>query len=359
MEIVSTTSSYISSISAAYKKAYNNTGKVGSKLSISSKESMTNDPLAYYKQLCSKYPNISFRLDDYFNGTNAKGYNLGYNNSMNQVGENFGEMGQCSIEIDISVIEKMMQDPKYEQQANGWIQAFEQNYAGHAADVASSGCSNFCFTIHDFGDGIQTGRTCGYTPFSTEEEVRKMWADEEYQKSVSQVFDKQKADLIEIYLKMTESCILKKDEIAPSEQIKEEHRVTYHHYTQPDVVIQGYKVGEENGIPRYRYITTQHGKTISDVTINPETVDPRNATTEEMLALNVYLLEKGVIDEDMQILGSFSEYSGNGRKVNFYEASSEYMQMQYDVGNLSSYMIYRKSLDALAEIINKIDSYKE
>ena len=51
MEIVSTTSSYISSISAAYKKAYNNTGKVGSKLSISSKESMTNDPLAYYKQL--------------------------------------------------------------------------------------------------------------------------------------------------------------------------------------------------------------------------------------------------------------------------------------------------------------------
>ena len=225
MEIVSTTSSYISSISAAYKKAYNNTGKVGSQLSISSKESMTNDPLAYYKQLCSKYPNISFRLDDYFNGTNAKGYNLGYNNSMNQVGENFGEMGQCSIEIDISVIEKMMQDPKYEQQANGWIQAFEQNYAGHAADVASSGCSNFCFTIHDFGDGIQTGRTCGYTPFSTEEEVRKMWADEEYQKSVSQVFDKQKADLIEIYLKMTESCILKKDELAPSEQSKEEQRI--------------------------------------------------------------------------------------------------------------------------------------
>lgn len=173
MEIVSTTSSYISSISAAYKKAYNNTGKVGSELSISSKESMPNDPLAYYKQLCSKYPNISFRLTDYVNGTNASGYNLGYNNSMNQVGENFGAMGQCSIEIDISVVEKMMKDTKYAEHANGWIQAFEQNYNGHAVDVASAGYSNFCFTLHDFGNGIETGRTDAHNAFSTEAEVKK------------------------------------------------------------------------------------------------------------------------------------------------------------------------------------------
>lgn len=209
MEIVSTTSSYISNISATYKKTYNNTGKVDTQLNISSNESMTKDPLAYYKQLCSKYPNISFRLDDYFNGTNAKGYNLGYKNSMNQVGENFGEMGQCSIEIDISVIEKMMQDPKYEQQANGWIQAFEQNYAGHAADVASSGCSNFCFTIHDFGDGIQTGRTCGFGPFSTEEEVREMWADEEYKNKATNYVEQKKSALTDAYLKMLEESRLK------------------------------------------------------------------------------------------------------------------------------------------------------
>ena len=136
-------------------------------------------------------------------------------------------------------------------------------------------------------------------------------------------------------------------------------RVSYMHFIQPDIVIEGYKIGEENGIPQYRYITTQYGKIISDGTINPETIDPRNATTEEILALNAYLLEKGTINEDLNFSAIFIDEPGVGQKFNFFEASQKYMQMQYDVGNLSAYYKYLKSLDALAEIINKIDSYKE
>ena len=136
-------------------------------------------------------------------------------------------------------------------------------------------------------------------------------------------------------------------------------RVSYMHFIQPDIVIEGYKIGEENGIPQYRYITTQYGKIISDGTINPETIDPRNATTEEILALNAYMLEKGTINEDLNFSAIFIDEPGVGQKFNFFEASQKYMQMQYDVGNLSAYYKYLKSLDALAEIINKIDSYKE
>ena len=178
MEIGCSISSYISSIGAAYKQANSKKSAIDSKTDISSEKSMTNDPLTFYKELCGNYPDISFRLEDYATGSNVSGYFLGYNNSMNQVGENFGEMGQCSIQIDVSVIKKMMQDQQYAENVHGWIQAFEQNYGSHATDVSSHGNSNFCFTIDDFGEGIQTGRLCANSSFSTEEEVKRMWADE-------------------------------------------------------------------------------------------------------------------------------------------------------------------------------------
>lgn len=72
------------------------------------------------------------------------------------------------------------------------------------------------------GDRLDVGATYSHCRFSTEEEVRKMWADEEYQKTVGQIFEKQKADLMDIYLKMTENCILKMNELASSEIFKEE-----------------------------------------------------------------------------------------------------------------------------------------
>lgn len=223
MEIGSSTSSYISNLSAAYKQTYSKTSKVDLQISVSSEESMTNDPITYYKQLCSKYPNISFRLADYDNGTNAKGYNLGYKNSMNQVGNNFGEMYQYSIEIDVSVIRKMMSDPLFESNTNNYFQTLiEQVYPQFQADAVRDGMSNMCMTLDMEGDRLDVGATYSHCHFSNEEEVRKMWADEEYQKTIGQIFEKQKADLMDIYLKMTENCILKMKERASSEIFKEE-----------------------------------------------------------------------------------------------------------------------------------------
>ena len=134
-------------------------------------------------------------------------------------------------------------------------------------------------------------------------------------------------------------------------------RVSYMHFIQPDIVIEGYKIGEENSIPQYRYITTQYGKIISDRTINPETIDPRNATTEEILALNAYLLEKGTISEDLNFSAIFIDEPDVGQKFNFIEASQKYMQMQYDFGNYPSYLKYKDMLDVLKQIaINFMNS---
>ena len=223
MEVGSSVSSYISSISTAYKQTYSKASKVDSQISISYEESKMNDPIAYYKQWCSEYPDISFRLTDYENGTNAKGYNLGYNNSMNQVGNNFGELYQYSVEIDISVIRKMMSDSTFESNTKNYFQSLiEQVYPQFQATAVSDGMSNMCMNIGLDGDRLDFGATYTHCHFSTEEEVRKMWADEEYQKTIGQIFDKQKADLIDIYLKMTENCVLKMKELASSEFLKEE-----------------------------------------------------------------------------------------------------------------------------------------
>lgn len=221
MEIGSSVSSYISSISATYKQTYSKASKVDSQISISYEESKMNDPIAYYKQWCSEYPDISFRLTDYENGTNAKGYNLGYNNSMNQVGNNFGELYQCSVEIDISVIRKMMNDPTFESNTKNYFQSLiEQVYPQFQATAVRDGMSNMCMSIGLDGDGLDIGATYTHCHFSTEEEVKRMWADEEYQKTVGQIFEKQKADLMDIYLKMTENCVLKMKELASSEIIE-------------------------------------------------------------------------------------------------------------------------------------------
>ena len=72
------------------------------------------------------------------------------------------------------------------------------------------------------GDKFQGSQGYFSSKYSTEEELRRMWDAEEYQTKMGQFFEKQKADLMDIYLKMTENCILKMKEPALSEIFKEE-----------------------------------------------------------------------------------------------------------------------------------------
>lgn len=105
-------------------------------------ESVPSDPLGYYRKLCEQFPNISFRLVDEETGAqNTDKICLGYNGSMNQIGENFSGVGHCSINLDISVIRKMQEDPEYEQGMISLIKRTEKMYPSIENDTRALGIS--------------------------------------------------------------------------------------------------------------------------------------------------------------------------------------------------------------------------
>lgn len=86
------------------------------------------DVVSYYDALCREFPEITFRLGG--SSDRAEGeYDTGYQGSSHQRGNGFSMPGQCSIEIDYKVIEKMMSDETYAAKVKGIIQNLESNYS--------------------------------------------------------------------------------------------------------------------------------------------------------------------------------------------------------------------------------------
>lgn len=79
------------------------------------RDSNQNDPVAVYQDLCAEFPDITFRMED----KTRPDSEIGYKNSLHQVGKNFGEPGQYSICIDVSVIRQMQQNPEYAEKVRG------------------------------------------------------------------------------------------------------------------------------------------------------------------------------------------------------------------------------------------------
>ncbi|MDE6905029.1 MAG: hypothetical protein K2P76_08895 [Lachnospiraceae bacterium] len=139
-------------------------------------ESVPSDPLSYYKKFCEQFPNISFRLED--EETSRKNPDkicLGYNGSMNQIGENFGGVGHCSINLDISVIRKMQEDPEYEQGMISLIKRTEKMYPSIENDTRSLGMMYTQVTFYDDNGRILHHITMSRQKPSTEEQIRRMW----------------------------------------------------------------------------------------------------------------------------------------------------------------------------------------
>lgn len=109
------------------------------------------DPiLEYYQNLCDKYPNITFRLSDNNNPKCVEGaVYLGYNDSFNQVGDNLGEHGQCSISIDAECIKNMMKNPQYELIMSAYIEEAEHNYASYETEAKTSGMKYIHVILED------------------------------------------------------------------------------------------------------------------------------------------------------------------------------------------------------------------
>lgn len=229
MSVGNVLSSYAVNTSMQYNNASGLISKTEAQYKITSQSSSSGDAvLDYYHNMCSNFPNISFRLSDKeeeLKHMNDRRPYFGYNDSLNQVGDNFSELGQVSIDIDVAVIRKMQNDPNFEEEVLNAIGNCEKNYGLYRQGAIRDGMSYTDHCLELDGDKLQESQGYYHSKASTEEELRRMWNAEEYQTKMGQFFEKQKADLIEIYLKMTESCTLKNDELAPSEQSKEEQRI--------------------------------------------------------------------------------------------------------------------------------------
>lgn len=97
---------------------------------------------------------------------------------MNQIGGNYGENGQCSISIDISVIKHMQDDISYEQKMKGMIQNTYDQYSTYEAAAMSDGCPYVSVSFEDNNGQPMRSITQSVSSFSTEEELKAMWSDD-------------------------------------------------------------------------------------------------------------------------------------------------------------------------------------
>lgn len=100
---------------------------------------------------------------------------------------------------------------------------------------------------------------------------------------------------------------------------------------------------EEN--PILRLVTTSADGNEIEQLIDPRTVDISNATDNEMLALNAYLVEKGKLDNSVYTSSVLSGtsiskvdlLSASNLKKNFLDNVKQVMEMQYNAHNIAGY----------------------
>ncbi len=175
--------------------------------------------LEYYKNLCSEYKSVTFRLDDKKDGISNE-HSLGYKGSMNQIGNNFGKSGQCSISIDVAVIRKMQSDPNYEKQIKGIIESCKKNYSKYESNALSDGFPNICVNIEDEGGKPIKSITQSPVAFSTEDEVKQLWNDKISSSKIVRRFDSMEEDLLDTFLSFVEKNKIKSEKMYEASQTK-------------------------------------------------------------------------------------------------------------------------------------------
>ena len=194
------------------------------KMSKANEKSEVELNLEYYHSLCKEFSGITFRLEDIKTALtlneSGKEY-IGYNGSMHQVGSDFGAIGQCSIEIDVAVIEKMRTDPKYEQSVKWHIQFSKERFGEYQTEIPEQPFTFVC--IEDNNGKVQTSRGHASVQPATEEEIKEKIRARKA-KTPQLDSDKMTDDLIDSYLKMIEESEQKRKELDEKEQYKEDKK---------------------------------------------------------------------------------------------------------------------------------------
>jgi hypothetical protein len=162
-----------------------------------------------YKEICSKYPDVSFRLDDQAaradyekkNGTNCCPY-LGYNNSSNQVGDNFGELGQKSCQIDSAVLKKCLTDPTYRQNFEYYLNETITEYDTWKKRTLDMNETNMCVGFTDEDGKLGIYAEGANDKYSTDEELKERWGIGGSYDGLLQKFESANDELIDQFMEM-------------------------------------------------------------------------------------------------------------------------------------------------------------
>ncbi len=192
----------------AYESAVNKNEDI-EKIDVQAEQ---KDPIMdLYKSICEKYSDVSFRLTDMNaeveyekkNGTNCCPW-LGYNNSMNQIGDNFGKMSQKSVEIDATVLKKSLEDPNYRENFMAYLDdsLTDTRYNEWRSMAYEQGATNMCLGFIDENGKLTKCATNANCEFSTEEQIKSMWKNDSFQDELLEKVLAQKAELLDNYMKI-------------------------------------------------------------------------------------------------------------------------------------------------------------
>lgn len=128
-------------------------------------------------------------------------------------------------------------------------------------------------------------------------------------------------------------------------------QVGYIHYANPDVELRMYKVENDDKL-LYRVETITDGVPSKSQIYDPEKINLRSTTTEELLVMNNYLRDTNTYNEQFSIIDSPVMWEYHSEKFDALNAENEFIQMQYDSNNMSSYLWQKKLWDLLQAINN-------
>ncbi len=194
--------------------------------SANSRTAMPSDSqiVSYYKKLCEDYPDVTFKMSDL---QTPASYHIGYKGDSHQQGENFSCPDRCSIQIDVSVIKKMMADEDFEAQIKGTIGNIIMDYPRYVQWAKRDGCE-YCY----YGLSTENGKLTEFigesrVRASTDEELREMWKDElaaednaskEIKISYEKLINSAKNQMQETFFSMFDKAQYRRSRVALAEQ---------------------------------------------------------------------------------------------------------------------------------------------
>ncbi len=144
--------------------------KCNGNFSLPEKEKGFSDELSLYQDICKKYPDVSFRMEDY----QLQGEDITSDFSFYQTKDGFSNSGVPSISIDKNLLTKALTDKHFEKELRENIENVVYNYNS----LTSRGPDDPPYRAIDLTDNngeIQVGITWANEQFSTDEQLKQMW----------------------------------------------------------------------------------------------------------------------------------------------------------------------------------------